>query len=118
MAVRHPPWTSGGGKYSAETGRIKAKTTHPQNPMDFDGDISGSGTRRGSRVNPQALPEIGGWRKTGPQSGKRPPAGSCWEMQWNEPKPQINSVESMPMTSRPGKSGFNTAKAFASLACR
>src|SRR5205814_3968059 len=29
-------------------------------------------------------------------------AGSCWLMQWNEPRPQIKSVESMPMTRRRG----------------
>jgi len=31
------------------------------------------------------------------------PAGSCWVRQWNEPSPQIKSVESRPMTGLPGK---------------
>ena len=65
------------------------------------------------------------WPRSGntsdPTRSKRRPtaqAGSCCEMQWKDPRPQISSVESTPMTRRSGNSRCRISSAAASLASR
>ena len=67
------------------TGRIQALLDFP----DFSGQ---RGFHRNRNEGPDAV-------CLGRSHGQ---AGSCWLMQWNEPRPQIKSVESIPMTRRRG----------------
>ena len=58
------------------------------------------------------------FRPVGATPRGRPYAGSCWEMQWNDPSPQIRSDESTPITRRPPNRSCKIPTATSSFACR